>query len=226
MAVRTGHPTSNHVHKPDPYGEWAILGSKQGEDSTSYSIDEELLAAARDAWPHVLAHARRESGDEVLGLDRTTLAADVWESVLRSVSKTRQRKGTEQPPITDLQAYLIGAFHHRFNRVLKREHKRLRTIESVASTVDLERFEGARDSGWASELEHAIAVKQIIGHMDEWTKRVWSARQYGYSWREISSRLGLNEQQTKMRFHRGLEKTREAVTKALRKRNIGANDQR
>ncbi|MGH9713638.1 MAG: RNA polymerase sigma factor [Candidatus Acidiferrales bacterium] len=202
------------MQKPDPYGEWVILG------------DEELLAAARQAWPHVLAHARRELSDTALGSDKTSLAADVWEGVLRSVSKTRQRRGVEQPPIADLQSYLIGAFHHRFNRVLKREHKRVETIELVSSTLELERLEGARDAGWVSELERAITIKQIILHMDEWTKRVWSARQYGYSWKEISGRLALSEQQTKMRFHRGLEKTRDTMTKVLREQKMESKDQK
>jgi RNA polymerase sigma factor (sigma-70 family) len=213
------------MHKPDPYGEWVILGSKQEKDQPPYPLDEELLVAARAAWPHVLAHARRELSDTNFGPDRNTLAADVWESMLRSVARTRQRKSGQRPPISDLQAYLIGAFHHRFNRVLKREHKRVETIETVASTAELERLGGARDTDWASELEQAITVKQVIQHMDDWTKRVWSARQYGYSWKEISTRLGMSEQQTKMRFHRELEKIRQALTKVSRKRKIDAKDQ-
>jgi len=221
-----GHKTSDYVHKPDPYGEWVILGSKHGEDKAPYPIDEELLGAAREAWPRVLAHARRELSDTVVSSDKTALAADTWESVLRSVSKTRQRRVGERPPIADLQSYLIGVFHHRFNRVLKREHRRLETIEPVSSTLDLERLEGARDTQWVSELERTITVKQIIGYMDEWTRGVWSARQYGYSWKEISGRLGLSEHQTKMRFHRGLEKTRDVMTELLRERKAGTKDQK
>lgn len=212
------------MHKPDPYGEWVILGSNHGEDKSPYPIDEELLGAAREAWPRALAHARHELRDESAGSDKTALAADTWESVLRSVSKTRQRRGGERPPIADLQSYLIGVFHHRLNRVLKREQKRRETIEQVSSTLDLERLEGARDTEWVSELERAITVKQIIGYMDEWTRRVWSARQYGYSWKEISGRLGLSEHQTKMRFRRGVEKTRDAMTQLLRERKAGTKD--
>lgn len=225
-AVRPNGPQNERlVYKPDPYGEWVILGSKHGEDRAPYPLDEELLGAAREAWPRVLAHARHELRDKSAGADKTALAADVWESVLRSVSKTRQRGG-QRPPIADLQSYLIGVFHHRLNRVLKREHKRLETIEPVSSTLDLERLEGARDTEWVSELERAITVKQIIGYMDEWTRRVWSARQYGYSWKEISGRLGLSEHQTKMRFHRGLEKTRDVMRKVLRERKAGSKDQK
>jgi RNA polymerase sigma factor (sigma-70 family) len=207
------------MQKPDPYGEWVILGSSQGKGDSPQPIDEELLAAAREAWPRVLAHARRELADKGLGPDKTTLAADVWEGVLRSVSRTFQRRRDDRTAVSDLQSYLIGIFHHRFNRVLKKERRRLDTIEFVPSTVELEKLAGARDTQWVSDLEGAITVKQVISHMDEWTRRVWSARQYGYSWKEISRRLGLSEQQTKMRFRRGLEKTRDRVFDLLGRRN-------
>ena len=204
------------MDKPDPYGEWVILGNRPAKDETSSPAQEELLAAARKAWPRVLAHARRELGHKVLRTDKTILAADVWEGVLRSVSKALKRKGENRAPVGDLQSYLIAAFHHRFNRVLKREQRRLETIEFVPSTQDLDRMSSARDTQWVSQLERAITVKQVIGHMDEWTRRVWGGRQYGYSWKEISRRLGLSEQQAKMRFRRGLEKTRARLIELLR----------
>jgi len=158
------------MEKPDPHGEWVLFGTKQEAGEKPLPVDEELLAAAREAWPHVLAHVRRELIDKESGSDRTALAADVWERVLRSVAKTRQRSRDYQSPISDLQSYLIGAFHHRFNRLLKSEHKRQETIELVASTVDLELIEGALDTEWAAELERAIhsqANNEPHGWMDE-----------------------------------------------------------
>src|SRR5487761_1347928 len=65
------HMTKDPVQKPDPYSDWVILGSKHGHDKPSYPIDEELLAAARQAWPHALAHARRELSDKDVGADKT-----------------------------------------------------------------------------------------------------------------------------------------------------------
>jgi hypothetical protein len=165
------------MDKPDPYGEWVIWGNQPGKDKTSSPREEELLIAARAAWPRVLAHAKRELADRALDPDKPALAANVWEGVLRSVSRALQRKGDNRAPVVDLQSYLIAAFHHRFNRVLKREQRRLETIEFVPSTLDLDRMAGARDTQWVSELERAITVRQIIGHMDEWTRRVWRARQ-------------------------------------------------
>lgn len=206
------------MEKRDLYGEWVIFGGKRGEGETAVPLDEELLAAAREAWPHVLAHARRELTNKGLTADKTAQAAEVWERVLRSVSRTRQRSSNNRPPIADLQSYLIGAFHHRFNRLLRREQRRIDTIELVSFTVDLERLEGARNTQWVAELENAIAVKEVIGQMDEWTRRVWRARQYGYSWDDIAKRLGLSERHVRRKFRQGFERTRERIIEFLRKK--------
>lgn len=205
------------TEKPDPHGEWVLLRSNQRQGEDPEHLDGELLAAARQAWPCVLAHVRRELGTRRFDVDETALAADVWEGVLRSVWRTRQRRTDHRPPIADLESYLIGAFHHRFNRFLKREQRRIETIELVSSSVELEGYESARDDGWALEIERAITVKQIISHMDEWTRKVWSARQYGYSWKEIAGWSGTSEQRAKKRFEYGLEKTRERVVEVSRK---------
>jgi hypothetical protein len=36
--------------------------------------------------------------------------------------------------------------------------------------------------------------------MDRWLKRVWIARQYGYSWKEIAEFLGTGEERAKVKF--------------------------
>jgi len=203
--------------KPDPYAEWVLFGTKQGPGGPPLAVDEELLAAAREAWPRVLAHVRGELFDKELGPERTALAADIWDRVLRSVAKTRQRNKDHRTRISDLESYLIGVFHHRFNRLLRKEQRRVETIELVSSALDLERFEAALDTGWAEQLERAIAARQITDRMDGWTKKVWEARQYGYSWKEISRWLGVTEQQAKMKFQYNLEKTRQKIGRLLKR---------
>lgn len=205
------------MDKPDPYGEWVLLGTNQGAGGPLLPVDEELLAAARAAWPRVLAHVRGELFDKELGPERTALAADIWDRVLRSVAKTRQRNKDHRPPISDLQSYLIGVFHHRFNKLLRKEQRRAETIELVSSVLDLERFEAALDTGWAEQLERAVAVRQITDRMDAWTKKVWQARQYGYSWKQISTWLGVTEQQAKMKFQYNLEKIRQKIARLLKR---------
>ena len=205
------------MDKPDPYGEWVLLGTKEGLTGSALAVDQELLTAARNSWPHVLAHVRGELFDKALGAERTALAADIWDQVLRSVAKTRQRNQDHRPPISNLESYLIGVFHHRFNRFLKREHERAETVELVSSTLDLERFEAAVDSDWAEQLERAIAVRQITDRMDGWTRKVWQARQYGFSWKEISGWLGVTEQQAKMKFQYNLEKIRQNIARMVKR---------
>jgi DNA-directed RNA polymerase specialized sigma24 family protein len=205
------------MDKPDPYGDWVLLGTTEGAARPPLPKDEELLAAARKAWPHVLAHVRGELFDKALGPERTALAADIWDQVLRSVAKTRQRNQGHRPPISDLESYLIGVFHHRFNRVLKKEQKRADTVEFVSSALDLERFAGAIDTEWAEQLERAIAVRQITDRMDGWTRKVWQARQYGFSWKEISGWLGVTEQQSKMKFQYNLEKVRQNIARMVKR---------
>jgi RNA polymerase sigma factor (sigma-70 family) len=207
------------MEKPDPYGEWVLHQNDDVNGSTPEPVDEVLLAAARSAWPRVLAHARRELEHKESGAETEALAAEVWEAVLKSVSKALHRKGDKGSSIADLQGYLFSAFHHRFNRFLKTEQRRRETIELVPSTVDFDRIESAQDTRWVSELERTITVKQVVSHMDEWTRKVWQARQYGYSWKDISKRLGLTEQKAKMKFRYGLEKTRQNLVKMTKRKH-------
>jgi DNA-directed RNA polymerase specialized sigma24 family protein len=204
--------------KPDPYGDWVLFPPEGSETRHSSSPDHELIAAAREAWPHALAHARKEFHQRGLGSDSASLAAQVWEGVLRTISKARQRNSGNRPPISDLQSYLIVAFHRRFNKALLREKKRVGLIELVSSSVDLERIEGARDASWIEGLERAITIREITDRMDAWTKKVWEAQEYGYSWKQIASWLGITEQQAKMKYYYNLEKIRQATLRELKRR--------
>jgi DNA-directed RNA polymerase specialized sigma24 family protein len=87
----------------------------------------------------------------------------------------------------------------------------------VSSALDLEHFEAAVDSDWAEQLERAIAVRQITDRMDGWTRKVWQARQYGFSWKEISGWLGVTEQQAKMKFQYNLEKIRQNIARIVKR---------
>ena len=141
----------------------------------------ELIAVARRLWPSVQAHAYREqpgkNSDEALDF-----ASEIWEGVLRSVAKTIQRSKGRNWRIRNMEAYLFGAFHHRFNRALKKERRRLQTIQHLPTSPDLERLGQAHDSNAVRDLEQSIQLKEAVRNMDEWTRKVWAARQYGYSW--------------------------------------------
>lgn len=204
------------MDKTDPYAEWVLLAGNQDPGSPPLALDEELLAAARKAWPHVLAHVRGKLLDKELGPERTAFAAEVWDRVLLSVAKTRLRNKDLRSPIMDLESYLIGAFHHRLNRKLKKEQIRTETIEAFSSVLDLERFDGATDAEWVEQLERAIDARQIIDRMNPWMKKVWQRRQCDYSWKAIAAWLGITEQQAKMKFYYGLQKMRRSFTQSLK----------
>jgi len=167
----------------------------------------ELIVVARSLWPRVRAHAYREqpgkSSDEVLAF-----ASEVWEGVLRSVAKTIQRSNGKNWRIKNMEAYLFGAFHHRFNRALKKERRRLQIMQHLPSSHDLERLRQAYDSKAVRDLEQSIQLKEAVRKMDEWTRKVWAARQYGYSWKEIATQLRLTEPQVKLRFRYAIGKLR------------------
>ena len=211
------------MEKPDPYGDWVLLPTGE-EQPQSIAPDPELLSAARAAWPHVLAEAKREFTSARLDSDGAAFAVQVWEQLLRSVSKTRQRNRNQRPPIANLEGYLIGAFRHRFTRVLVREQRRVRIIELVSSSFDLERIESAKNTEWVEELERAITLKQIVEQMDPWTRKVWQARQYGYSWKEIADWLGTPEDGARKKFEYGIEKTRLSIVRLLHQKRHGRTD--
>ncbi|HXP40710.1 MAG TPA: sigma-70 family RNA polymerase sigma factor [Candidatus Acidoferrales bacterium] len=167
----------------------------------------ELIVVARSLWPRIRAHAYREqpgkSSDEALAF-----ASEVWEGVLRSVAKTIQRSNGKNWRIKNMEAYLFGAFHHRFNRALKKERRRLQMMQHLPSSHDLERLRQAHDSKAVRDLEQSIQLKEAVRKMDEWTRKVWAARQYGYSWKEIATQLRLTEPQVKLRFRYAIGKLR------------------
>lgn len=202
------------MEKSDPYGDWVLLPTGE-EQPQSIAPDQELLSAARAAWPDALDHAERQFSAARLGSDGAAFAVQVWEQLLRSMSKARRRNRDQRSPISNLEGYLMVAFRRRFTRVLAREQKRAEMIELVSSSFDLERIENAKNAEWVDELERAITVKQITDHMDPWTRKVWQARQYGYTWKEIADWLGTPEDGARKKFEYGIEKTRQSIVRLL-----------
>ena len=195
---------------PELNPDWVLSSNSPNNKAQPLDHADELIAVASRLWPRVQAHARRELANKNSN-DTVAFAAEVWEGVLRSVSKTLQRRNGRGSGIVDLEAYLFGVFHHRFNRALKKERRRQETIELVPSSRDLEQLPGARDLKSARDLELSIQVKEIIQNMDDWTRRAWAAKVYGYTWREIAENMGLSEHQAKLRFGYALRKLAERL---------------
>jgi RNA polymerase sigma factor (sigma-70 family) len=190
---------------PELNPDWVLSSNPSNNKLPPPHRDDELIAVAGRLWPRVQAYARSERTN-LNSDDSVALAAEVWEGVLQSVAKTRQRRSGKGSGIVDLEAYLFGAFHHRFNRALKKERRRQETIDLVSSSRDLEQLPGARDWKSARDLEVSIQVKEVIQNMDDWTRRAWAAKVYGYTWKEIAEHMGLKEHQAKQRFGHALRK--------------------
>src|SRR5271157_429023 len=190
---------------PELNPDWVLSSNSPNNKAHPLGHEDELITVASRLWPRVQAHARRKRANQNSD-DNVALAAEVWEGVLQSVSKTLQRRNGKGSGIEDLEAYLFGVFHHRFNRALKKERRRQETIELVPSSRDLEQLPGARDLKSARDLELSIQVKEVIQNMDDWTRRAWAAKVYGYTWKEIAEHMGLKEHQAKQRFGHALRK--------------------
>jgi len=187
--------------------EWVLSEFLANAEAWDQDDIGELAIVARRLWPRVQAHARKELTNKTCD-DAMALATDVWESVLRSVAKTMRRSNGKGRPILNLEAYLFGAFHHRFNRAVRRERRRREMVEYLPLGRDLERLRHAHDSKAVADLDRSIQVKQTIENMDDWTRTVSMARLAGYSWKEIAEYLRLTEPQAKLRFRYALGRLR------------------
>jgi hypothetical protein len=135
---------------------------------------------------------------------------------LRSIARAFQRRGEYASSIGDLESYLLTAFRHRFHRFLQAEQERREIFQPVSGALNLDHLETTQNVEWVSQLERRITVRQVTDRMDGWTRKVWQARQYGYSWKEISTWLGITEHQAKMKFQYGVEKTRVNILRSLK----------
>lgn len=187
--------------------EWILQSSLEEASS------RELMQSAERTWPRVLAYALHELPANLQADEKTTLALELWEKILRSVAGTIRRRTNQ---VIEMDAYLIGIFKHRLHRILAQERRRSKILTFVPPE-DLTQHENASRQGMGWSPENEIQVKEIIHCMDKWMKEVWAARMYGYSWLEISQITGLTEPQTKMRFRYALGKIRDRLLKRGRK---------
>ena len=185
--------------------EWVLSAFLSNTTRGSQDHVSELAMVARRVWPRVQSNARKQLANEGFD-DATVLASEVWEALLRSVAKTMQRSEAKNWQPMNLEAYLVGTFNHRFSRALRKERRRRE--KHLPLSLDLERLRPAIDSTTVADLHRAIQIKEAIKSMDEWTRRVWMARRYGLSWRELANYLELTEPQAKLRFRYAIGRLR------------------
>src|SRR5579864_3215505 len=180
---------------PEPRPEWVLSGANPRLDSATES---ELSKAARSAWPKALAHVRQVQSRNPFD-DDGILVAEVWESVLQSVSRTLDRMNGNRSEIGDLEAYLLGSFYHRLRRALKKEQRREEMIHLVSSAQELELLDKT-SHGVQDDIEGKVHAQEILDRMDDWSRKVWIAREYGYTWKQIGDLLGIPGDSAMLRF--------------------------
>jgi DNA-directed RNA polymerase specialized sigma24 family protein len=84
-------------------------------------------------------------------------------------------------------------------------------IHLVPSALELEVL---AKSGHAKQhdIEGSLHAQEILDRMDKWTREVWIAREYGYSWKHIGHVLGLSGISVMLRFRRRMKILRERLT--------------
>jgi len=192
---------------PEAGPEWVLSGANPRSDSATES---ELLKAARSAWPKALAHVRQVQSQDPFD-DDGILVAEVWESVLQSVSRTLDRLNGRRGEIADLEAYLLGSFYHRLRRALKKEQRREEMIYLVSSAQELEVI-GKTSYAEQHDIEGTLHAQEILDRMDEWSRKVWVAREYGYTWRHIGRVPGIPGDSVMLRFRRRMKILRARLT--------------
>lgn len=185
---------------PEPGPEWVLSGANPRLDSATES---ELSKAAQSAWPKALAHVRQVQSRNPFD-DDGILVAEVWESVLQSVSRTLDRMDGRRAEIGDLEAYLLGSFYHRLTRALKKEQRRDEMIHRVSSAQELEVL-GKTSHVEQHDIEGSLHAQEILDRMDEWSRKVWVAREYGYTWKHIGRVLGIPGDSVMLRFRRRMK---------------------
>src|SRR5579859_5891388 len=199
-----------------------VIGLEQGAEADDQA--QQFLDAARLAWPHVLAHTRRElAGRRLSSSEITSATFEVREDVLRSVWNTLRRKPEAALQIRSMDNYLVGIFHHRLNRRLKYGKSRDAVIEFLPPE-DLESLRALRgaDNGYATRLHQNIQMEKVYAQLDDKMRKALIARIYGFSWGEIAQHFQIEEQNLIMRVRYAIRKVKESLTK---KRGIGSGAQ-
>jgi len=177
-------------------------------DESGASIEADLVDAARRIWTRVLAYARRHQQD-------SARAADIFEAVLFSLSRARMTNGKLCRPIRNLDNYLYLAFVRRLTRELDKEPH----IETVGSLHDLDAFSSIRTPPASPFIEDDLLIEELMGYMDERTRRMFSLRHMGYSWSETARTLKNTANNAQVLFNQGVKKVRRHVMKLKGKKN-------
>ena len=162
------------------------------KDDYRRDVPNPLIDAAQRTWRDALAYATRHLGD-------TARAANVVDSVVRSAAKAHRQKPIERP-----QSYLLSGVRRRVKKLLAREQR----IEYVGGLEELENFKAAQNTDWVADLDNRILLEEIIGFMDQDTRRLLFRWVRDDDWEDIAADLGISINTAQHRLRYGIEKAR------------------
>ena len=191
--------------------EWVL----QEDSLNGCAVAERVSATAREIWPFIRNHALKELANKPWIQDHSTFISEIWEAVLRATAARIKEDCLE---VEDLRAYLTGAFNRRFTGALMKAKERRNVLEFLPLPDGIEERGPAVDNKSANSIQRDVEIKDILELMDNWTKRTWAFRKYGYSWKEISRVLKSDEEQTRLRYTYALDKIRVQVERSKRLR--------
>jgi len=190
----------------EPFARWII--GQQATDVPDEQVSE-FLAAANLAWPKIFAHTRRELAHHGLSANEVvSLTTEIWEITIRSIWKTVGRRVHGVYEIADLQNYLIGTFHRRLNRHLKRKRLNENLLDFLPPD-ELNELPSSNLVDHGTRIQQRIQLTQAYEMMDDCVKNAVIARLYGYSWSEIAKASQVKEQNLIMRVQYAFRKIRE-----------------
>jgi len=181
------------------------------------SADErtlKFLECSSRAWSSALAHVRHELAGKGLNNDEIdSVALEIWEKTLRSVWRTWQERPSAASQIENLEDYLMGAFHHRLNRQLKRQRLRDSVLE-FRPVEELVQLKGAADKDFVSRVQRGIQLEEAYAEMKQEIRLAVSAKLYGFSWPDIAKRFHIDEQNLIMRVQYATRKIRKKLNRS------------
>ena len=171
---------------------------------------EKFSEAAQLAWHRILACTRRSVWNrQVTSAEAMSLALEIWEATLRSVWNTLRQTPDDEARIENLTNYLIGAFHHRLNQHLRKNKQRDAVLEFMPpeELVELEK-PGTADRDSELDIYRKIQLTELYSALDDPVRQALIARTHGFTWREIATELGMDEQNLIMRVQYAIRKMR------------------
>ena len=166
-------------------------------DKSGTPIEQDLVDAAERNWARFHAYSLRHQQD-------SSRTADILEATLLALSRARKTNARLMRPIRNLDNYLYSAFVRCLNRRMAREPK----IEPVGSLQDVEARASGQNSFVSPTIEDELLVDELMTFMDEDTRRMFTLRKLGYSWKAIARILNTTANNAQVRYDQGLKRAR------------------